>query len=129
MKTLDNFSSCLKTLKNADYERANDYVYRMGIVWQFILTYEQALQALQAVILIHGVDTLQINTPKEILQMAYKIGFINDELAWLTMMKKRKLFEKTYDVELTDELLLLIRNSFTPVLCELEKTLKDKIME
>lgn len=47
MKKLDNFSNCLKILKNADFAFAeNNDIYWTGIVGQFNLTFELAWKAL-----------------------------------------------------------------------------------
>lgn len=44
MKKLDNFSNCLKILKNADFELADsNEIYRTGVIGQFNLTSEICL--------------------------------------------------------------------------------------
>lgn len=76
MKKLDNFSNCLRILKNADFMRGhNDEIYRTGIVGQFNLTFELAWKALQQVLRVHGVFEAETGSPREILQLAYKIAF------------------------------------------------------
>ncbi len=48
MSRLDNFSNCLKVLKNADFKFAYDNeIYQMGVVCQFERTFELAWKALQ----------------------------------------------------------------------------------
>lgn len=127
MKKLYNFSSCLNELKNADFEMANnDNIYRMGVLGQFNLTFELAWKALQAVLRLHGFDEAQAGSPKEILQLGYKTGFVKDEAVWLMMLKKRNASVHIYDEEAADELLLLIRDSFTAAFETLEKTLREK---
>lgn len=66
---------------------------------------------------------------EEILQLGFKMGFIDDQTVWLTMLKKRNTAAHIYDEDEIDELLLLIRDSFTPAFCVLESTLKDKLAE
>lgn len=90
MKKLENFSNCLSILKNADFKLAetND-IYRTGIIGQFNLTFELAWKALQEIMKLHGVEGASTGSPREILQLAYKIGFLNDSAVWLLMLKKR----------------------------------------
>ena len=90
MKKLDNFSNCLSVLENADFKLAemND-IYRIGIIGQFNLTFELAWKALQEIMKMHSVEGASTGSPREILQLGYKIGFINDSEVWLLMLKKR----------------------------------------
>ena len=128
MKKLDNFSNYLDVLKNADFEFANDNeIYRTGVIGQFNLTFELAWKALQAVLRIHGAEGAGTGSPREILQLGYKLGFVNDSAVWLLMLKKRNTAAHIYNEEEIDEMLLLIRDSFIPAFTALEKTLKSKL--
>ena len=128
MKKLDNFSNCLDVLKNADFEFANNNeIYRTGVIGQFNLTFELAWKALQAVLRIHGAEGAGTGSPREILQLGYKLGFVNDSAVWLLMLKKRNTAAHIYNEEEIDEMLLLIRDSFIPAFTAIEKTLKSKL--
>ena len=130
MKKLDNFSNCLSILKNADFKLAetND-IYRTGIIGQFNLTFELAWKALQEIMKIHGVEGAATGSPREILQLAYKIGFLNDSAVWILMLKKCNTSVHIYNEEEVDELILLIRDSFLPAFVNLEKLLNEKLNE
>ena len=98
MKKLDNFSNCLDILKHADFEFAdNDDIYRTGVIGQFNLTFELAWKALQAVLRLHGAQGAETGSPREILQLGYKLGFVNDSAVWLLMLKKRNASVHIYD--------------------------------
>jgi nucleotidyltransferase substrate binding protein (TIGR01987 family) len=130
MKKFDNFSNCLEVLQGADFELAdNDMIYRTGVIGQFNLTFELAWKALQEVLRNHGVVDAQTGSPREILQLGYKFGFINDETVWMQMLKKRNLSVHIYDEEEIDEMLLLVRDSFIPAFTVLKDTLQEKIEE
>ena len=130
MKKLDNFSNCLTVRKNADFKMAdNNEIYRTGVIGQFNLTFELAWKALQEVMKLHGVIDAQTGSPREILQLGYKLGFVDDVQVWLLMLKKRNTSVYIYNQEEIDEMLLLIRDSFLPAFLELEKTLKNKLQE
>lgn len=128
MKKLENFSNCLAVLKSADFEQANENdIYRMGVIGQFNLTFELAWKALQAVLKQHGVEEAETGSPREILQLGYKVGFVNDQAAWLLMLKKRNVSVHIYNEDEVDELVILIRDSFIPEFTALEETLREKV--
>lgn len=77
----------------------------------------------------HGVTDAQTGSPREILQLGYKLGFVDDAQVWLLMLKKRNTSVHIYNQEEIDEMLLLIRDSFLPAFLELERTLKKKLQE
>ena len=128
MKKLDNFINCLNVLKGADFKLAeNNDIYRTGIIGQFNLTFELSWKALQAVLRIHGSEGAQTGSPREILQLGYKFGFIDDSAVWLLMLKKRNTSVHIYDEDEVDEMIVLIRDSFIPAFVVLENVLKAKL--
>lgn len=128
MKKLDNFEKSLSVLKKADFDLAfRDEIYRTGVAAQFMLTFELAWKALQEVMRLHAVSEAQTGSPREILQTAYKIGFLNDDAVWLLMLKKRNTAAHIYDETEIDELIILIRDSFIPALETLAAALREKI--
>lgn len=130
MKKLDNFSNCLNVLKGADYKLANENnIYRTGVIGQFNLTFELAWKALQAVLRVHGAEGADTGSPREILQLGYRLGFVEDSAVWLTMLKKRNTSVHIYNEDEVDEMLLLIRDSFTAAFVALEKILREKLKE
>lgn len=130
MKKLDNFSNCLAILAAADFKLAetND-IYRTGIIGQFNLTFELTWKALQEILKIHGVDGSSTGSPREILQLGYKTGFLKDSEVWLLMLKKRNTSVHIYNEEDVDEMILLIRDSFIPAFTVLKETLIKKLDE
>ena len=130
MKKLDNFTNSLNVLKSADFERANeDEIYRTGVIGQFNLTFELAWKSLRDVLRVHGAEGAKTGSPREILQLGYAFGFLEDSAVWLVMLKKRNLVIHIYSEAEADELLLLIRNSFIPAFNVLEETLRAKLAE
>lgn len=127
MKKLDNFSNCLAVLKSADFKFADsNEIYRTGVIGQFNLTFELAWKALQEILKMHSVEGAATGSPREILQLGYKVGFISDSTVWLLMLKKRNTSVHIYN---EDEMLLLIRDSFLPAFILLEETLRKKLEE
>ena len=130
MKKLDNFSNCLTILRNADFKLAdNNDIYRTGVIGQLNLTFELTWKALQEILRLHGAEEADTGSPREILQLGYKLGFVNDSAVWLLMLKKRNTSVHIYNEQEVDEMILLIRDSFIPAFVALEKTLKEKLAE
>ena len=130
MKKMDNSLNCLDVLKQADFSlAAENEIYRTGIVGQFNLTFELAWKALQQVLRVHGVQEAETGSPREILQLGYKVGFIEDSSVWLLMLKKRNLSVHLYNEAEIDELLILIRDKFIPAFWQLGKMLQQKLAE
>lgn len=130
MKKLDNFSNCLTILRNADFKLAdNNDIYRTDVIGQFNLTFELAWKALQEILRLHGAEGADTGSLREILQLGYKLGFVNDSAVWLLMLKKRNTSVHIYNEQEVDEMILLIRDSFIPAFVALEKTLREKLAE
>ena len=130
MKKLDNFTNCLDVLADADFKMAetND-IYRTGVIGQFNLTFELAWKALQEIMRKHGVEDVSTGSPREILQMGYKFGFIDNSEIWLLMLKKRNTSVHIYNEEEVDELITQIRDIFIPAFTVLKDTLVKKLDE
>lgn len=130
MKKLDNFTNCLAILAGADFKMAetND-IYRTGIIGQFNLTFELAWKALQEIMRMHSVENASSGSPREILQLGYKIGFISDSEVWLLMLKKRNTSVHIYNDDEIDEMIMLIQDSFIPAFIVLKDTLVKKLEE
>lgn len=130
MKKIDNFTNCLSILANADFKFAetND-IYRMGIIGQFNLTFELAWKALQEIMRLHSVEEATTGSPREILQLGYKIGFINDSQIWLLMLKKYNTSVYSYNEDEVDEMIVLIHDSFIPAFTALKNILLKKLEE
>lgn len=130
MKQLDDFSDRLMILENADFRLADyDDIYRMGVMRLFDQTFFLAWKALQEILRLHGAEGADTGSPREILQLGYKLGFVNDSAVWLLMLKKRNTSVHIYNEQEVDEMILLIRDSFIPAFVVLEKTLREKLEE
>ena len=77
----------------------------------------------------HGEECAENGSPREILQLGYKLGFVQDPAVWLAMLKKRNASVHIYDEDAIDEMLLLVRDSFTPAFIALQNTLCEKLRE
>ncbi len=130
MKKIENYIYCLGVLQRADFEKAyNDEIYRMGVIGQFNLTFELSWKALQAVLRLHGVSEAETGSPREILKLGYKNGFVTDSETWLLMLNKRNVITHVYDDDEIDALIVMIRDSFVPAFQRLSEILIKKASE
>lgn len=130
MKKIENYCRCLKVLEKGNFDLAeNDEIYRMGMIGQFQLTFELAWKALKFILEQDGVGGAETGSARDILKLSAKTGFLEDEDIWLLMLKKRNQSTHIYNEEDADELLILIRDSFIPAFCDLERFLVKKQQE
>ena len=76
---------------------------------------------------LHSVEGAATGSSREILQLGYKIGFINDSEVWLLMLKKRNTSVHIYNEDEIDEMIMLIRDSFIPAFIVLRDMLVKKL--
>ena len=130
MKKIENFENCLRVLKRADFEKAeDDEIYRTGIIGQFNITFEMAWKALQAVMRTHQITEAITGSPREILKQGFSYGFLGDEDIWILMLKKRNVTAHIYNEDEVNELLDMIRDSFIMAFGRLLISLKEKYKE
>ena len=101
-----------------------DEIYRTGVLGQFNLAFALAWKALQEVLRLQGAEIS--GSPREVLQKGYQYGFINDEQAWLLMLKKHNTLVHIYDESEADEVIGLIESRFLPTMNKLAKVLHEK---
>lgn len=77
----------------------------------------------------HGVESAATGSPREVLQLGYKMGFLDDATVWLLMLRKRNTSVHIYDENAIDEMILMIRDSFIPAFVTLRQTLQAKLAE
>lgn len=90
MKKYENFCGCLEVLCKSDRNKAaEDEIYRTGVIGQFNLTFELAWKLLQETLRGHSVSEAQSGSPREIIKLGFKVGFIDNENGWIMMQKKK----------------------------------------
>ena len=77
----------------------------------------------------HSVEGASTGSPREILQLGYKVGFINDAEVWLLMLKRRNTSVHIWNEDEVNEMIILIRDSFIPAFKILNETLLEKLDE
>ena len=77
----------------------------------------------------HSVEGASTGSPREILQLGYKVGFINDAEVLLLMLKRRNTSVHIWNEDEVNEMIILIRDSFIPAFKILNETLSEKLDE
>ena len=77
----------------------------------------------------HSVEGASTGSPREILQLGYKVGFINDAEVWLLMLKRRNTSVHIWNEDEVNEMIILLRDSFIPAFKILNETLLEKLDE
>lgn len=77
----------------------------------------------------HSVEGASTGSPREILQLGYKVGFVNDAEVWLLMLKRRNISVHIWNEDEVNEMIILIRDSFIPAFKILNETLLEKLDE
>ena len=77
----------------------------------------------------HSMEGTSTGSPREILQLGYKVGFNNDAEVWLLMLKRRNTSVHIWNEDEVNEMIILIRDSFIPAFKILNETLLEKLDE
>ena len=96
------FSKALQRFSEALAEDQSNPLAIDGSIQRFEFCFELGWKLLKKVLMdSEGVEVL---SPKKALQFAYKIGWIEDEQAWLNMLNNRNLTSHTYREDFAQEI-------------------------
>lgn len=103
-----NVNALGKALQRLDESLAFDLTQPLVVdacIQRFEFCIELTWKTLKKCLAIEGIEA---NTPRECIQQAYAIYWLNDETAWLSMLKDRNLTSNTKpDLLSIDKVLLL----------------------
>ena len=116
-------------LKNA-YERLKeglaiekpDDLHLDGILQRFEFTFELAWKTVKDYLTYQGF-TEKTGSPREIIQLGYQQGIIEDGEAWIKMMLARNSLSHLYDEETSREIYQAIKQNYIVLLDKLLKKL------
>lgn len=123
-RKIENYFSSLVTLHEAavtDYTQ--NKIILSGCVNTFCRTFELSWKAMKYILEQEGVDKGRTGSPKLILEAALVRGLIEDEMAWLRMLRLRNDESHHYNEESAIELCKIIPQ-FLPYF----EGLKEKIV-
>lgn len=94
---------------------------RDSIIQRFEFTSELAWKAIREYELLQGI---RLDTPREVLKRAYKIGLIGDETGWLMLLQDRNNTSHIYDENIAIEICARVEGTYLPLFEELIEKLR-----
>ena len=109
LQSMGNLEHALTRLEEALAEDLSNSLLVDGTIQRFEFTIELYWKTLKRILASEGIEA---KTPRETLKEAYQIGWLNDEIAWLQMLKDRNETSHTYDEEAALKILHNIKEYF-----------------
>ncbi|MDT7829264.1 nucleotidyltransferase substrate binding protein [Pricia sp. S334] len=120
-----NFERSLNFLKDALAIEKPDIVQKAGLIQFFEMSFELSWKVMKDYLQEQGFSELRF--PRETIKMAFESDLISDGHTWLEALKNRNLTSHTYDEEIADKVVALIRNSYYGLLEDLSIKLKSEL--
>ncbi|QJD79792.1 nucleotidyltransferase substrate binding protein [Spirosoma rhododendri] len=95
-----------------------------GLIQRFEYTYELAWKTLQDLLREKGY--VDLKGPKDVLNQAFLVGYIEGDAAWRAMKKSRELTSHTYDQGTASEIAKAIVETYWQLLKDLESRLEEE---
>lgn len=119
----ENFQKAYKffesVLNKNDYSQLE--IARLAQSFEF--TFELAWKTIKDFLYEQGIVA---SYPREVIKIAYNTGLLEDGHLWIEMLEKRNLLSHTYDVELAENALEIIRNNYSIALKQVYGKLKEE---
>ncbi|MCL1875393.1 MAG: nucleotidyltransferase substrate binding protein [Synergistaceae bacterium] len=119
-----NYEASLRELRSAIAKTEYTTLERAGLIQLFEISFELAWKTIKDVLSYEGYE---VNSPKSALRQAYASDIIADGELWISALDGRDLFSHTYDNELAEEAVELIKETYSPLLFTLEAKLKGRL--
>lgn len=117
LQSVNNLEQAITRLEEALAEDLSNSLLVDGTIQRFEFTIELYWKTLKRILTSEGIET---RTPKETLKEAYQVGWLQDETAWLQMLKDRNETSHTYDEEAALRILQNIKEYFPEMKTTLE---------
>lgn len=108
-QSFENLERALLRLEEALKEDPNNSLVVDGTIQRFEFTIELYWKTMKRLLLSEGIDA---KTPRETLKEAFQVGWLEDEKAWLQMLKDRNETSHIYDEEMALKILANIKQYF-----------------
>jgi len=115
-RSFDQLGKAVQRLGEALAEDERNPLFVDGVIQRFEFTIELFWKALKRLLAHEGIEA---QTPREVLQRAYQVGWLADETAWLAMLHDRNETSHAYDEALARKICESVRRNFP----EMQRTL------
>ncbi len=122
---LENFTKALAQLEAACEQDSYSDLERAGLVQMFEFSFELAWKTFKDLLFSEGFDE---KTPRSVIRRSFEVEYLTEEdaEAFLDALKQRNLLSHTYEEEIAEAALKLIKQTYFPVLKRAYKTLRGK---
>lgn len=124
-RSFENLESALNRLEEALNENQENSLIVDGTILRFKLTIDVYWKTLKRLLAREGIEA---KTPRETLKEAYQVGWLQNEQAWLQMLKDRNETSHAFDEEMARKILQNIVHYFPDMKNTFQK-LKQQYME
>lgn len=94
-----------------------------GLVQTFEYTFELAWKTLKDYLESEGISA---TTPRQVIQESFRANIITDGHTWIDALEKRNLIAHTYNKELSNNALNLIKNAYFPIIKNFLEAMEKK---
>lgn len=120
MRKFENYSSALRSLRQAPTQDLSNEFIQSGIIDKFELQFELGWKLLKALLSYEGDPVAASGSPRDTLKAAYQYFDFMDEALWLRMLRDRNDSAHIYDGEKARRLVDTIINDYLPEFNRLE---------
>lgn len=114
-----DFYSALQRLQEALEYEINDVTID-GVLHRFEFTFELSWKTLKDYLEYLGVSETS-GSPREVIQLAFKQGIIEDGEQWIKMMISRNMLSHMYDENISREIYDTIKNNYIKLFTNLKE--------
>jgi nucleotidyltransferase substrate binding protein (TIGR01987 family) len=113
IQRLQNLNKAFKRLEEAcDQEEYNELEVA-GLVQTYEFTFELCWKTLKDKLTFEG---YAVNSPRETINKAFEMELLTDVDEWLEALESRNLFSHTYEHDIAQQAIALIKDKFEPML-------------
>lgn len=111
-----NFEKSLRYLQDAMSIYEPDIIQKAGLIQFFEMSFELAWNTVKDYL---ESQDFEIKSPRGALKKGFETGLIADGHGWMELLEDRNLTAHTYDEKVINEIELLIREKYYPLLKQL----------
>lgn len=136
MKHYDSFCRSLENLRKSAEGTANVSIpkevadtVQAGLVWQFLLCFEQSWKLMKEVLEGQGLLIKREGSPRAVIKHASEVGMIDDEDGWLHLLRTWNTLVHTYSGDESLDATRSIQGQYLPILGALKAELEENWLQ
>ncbi|KAA8815127.1 nucleotidyltransferase [Bifidobacterium callitrichos] len=114
MKKYENYSSALRSLRQAPSQDLNNEFIQSGVIDKFELQFELGWKLFKAMLAYEGDPVSASGSPRDVIKTAYQYYDFMDESLWLRMLRDRNDSAHIYDESRAKQLVHAVIDEYIP---------------